>query len=146
MSLGRINGAGSPDADGLGVTHLHARAAGQHRAPGGRRAAAVGVGLALSVVAGSLLTAGSSPATAAVTTTHVQGAAAVDRGRRRATPPCTTASVHTTREQTLARLVNSERTKRGLKAYAVSASLSADRRGPGAPDVAPAERSSTTRT
>ena len=83
----------------------------------------LGVALALSLVTGAVLTAGSSPATAAVTTTQVQGAALA---RTPVAPAAVqTASVHTTREQTLARLVNSERTKRGLKAYAVSASLSA---------------------
>lgn len=123
MSLGRINGQGSRGADGSGVTLLPTRGAASHRAPSDRRAAVVGVALAVSLVTGALLTAGSSPATAATTTGGVTSA--TWSGTAVAPTVVRTTSVHTTREQNLARLVNSERTKRGLRAYVVSASLSA---------------------
>ncbi len=67
------------------------------------------------MVGAGALAAGYTSATAAVTTTQIQSV--------------TTAAVPTspteTREQRLARLVNADRTARGLKAYVVSPTLSA---------------------
>ncbi len=123
MSLGRTNGGGCPDADGKHVTDLHAPVAARHRAPARRRAVVLGVGVAVSLVTGATMTAGTSPATAAATGAQVQGVIAASTAAAPAVVP--TAAVPTTREQRLARLVNSERTTRGLKAYVVSASLSA---------------------
>ncbi len=126
MSLERINGRGCRRAEGLGVTLPQAPAAGRHRARGTRRTGAVGLGLAAGAVAGVLLTTGWSPATAATPAGHIQSAIQAANTKPPVAPTVVrTTARHTTREQTLARLVNSDRTKRGLKAYAVSASLSA---------------------
>lgn len=118
MSLIRRNGSFIPHADGLGVTVLHpASSLHPHRAGRRGRGRVASAAVAAAVVGGSILAAGVAPAGATVQSSQVRTALSVTTAQAplAATP---------TSEQTLVKLINTDRVHRGLKAYAVSSALS----------------------